>query len=450
MHANKERLTRLGNAILSASRNELYLSMRFLDLALSGLDYEMNLNTTTIGTDGIHILYNPTYLKRQYLDDLVVLNRTYLHMLLHCMFRHEMNRQDRDPVLWDVACDIAVESILDSMEAKPIAMVVPLFREETYDRLGETLSVLTAEAIYQVLDAQNIPYEDQINYQRYFHRDDHKFWGNEEDSQEQQGGGQSDSSRDRQRELSDKWKDISDKTKTNMETFYAEHGTEAGTLLQAIQIKNRERYDYRRFLQQFLTLREEIQVDPDSFDYAFYSYGLTLYGNIPFIEPLEYRDSHKIHDFVIVIDTSDSCSDGIIQSFLSETRAILNQEGLFFQDMNLHIIQNDADVQLDTVLHSPEEFQLFTQNFVVKGYGGTDFRPAFVYVNHLLEIGQLTDLKGLLYFTDGFGTYPKQRPPYETAFLFFRDQYQDTNVPPWAIKVILGPEELTEVKAHEH
>ena len=32
MHANKERLIRIGNAILSASRNELYLSMRFLDL----------------------------------------------------------------------------------------------------------------------------------------------------------------------------------------------------------------------------------------------------------------------------------------------------------------------------------------------------------------------------------------------------------------------------------
>lgn len=62
--------------------------MRFLDLALSGLGYEMNVNTPTIGTDGVNILYNPTYLRRQYLDDLVVLNRTYLHMVLHCLFRH--------------------------------------------------------------------------------------------------------------------------------------------------------------------------------------------------------------------------------------------------------------------------------------------------------------------------------------------------------------------------
>ncbi|MDY4953276.1 MAG: metallopeptidase, partial [Candidatus Onthomonas sp.] len=348
MHNNKERLTRLSNAILSASRNELYLSMRFLDLALSGLGYEMNLNTPTIGTDGVNILYNPTYLRRQYLEDLVVLNRTYLHMVLHCIFRHEINRGDRDPVLWDMACDIAVESILDTIEAKSVAMVVPLFREEVYDRLRESLSVLTAEGVYRVLEGERIPYDQQLNYYKYVRRDDHQFWLQQEEDQNQSGSGPDGGGSDRQQELSDKWRDISDKTRTSMETFFADHGTEAGDLLRAIQIENRERYDYRCFLRQFLTLREEVQVDPDSFDYAFYSYGLELYGDIPLIEPLEYRDSRKIRDLVIVIDTSDSCSDGVVDAFLAETRAILNQESLFFRDRNLHIIQSDAGVQQDT------------------------------------------------------------------------------------------------------
>ena len=445
MHANKERLARLGSAILSASRSELYLSMRFLDLALSALDYQMDLNTATVGTDGVHIRFNPTYLKQLYLDNPILLNRTYLHMLLHCMFRHELNLRDRDPVLWDIACDITVESILDTIEAKAVAMVIPLFREETCARLRDSLPVLTAEGIYRLLEEQPPSVEFQLNYHKYFRRDDHKFWQQQEEEQEGQGS-DPDGGSDRERELNDKWQDISDKTRTSMETFFAEYGREAGTLLQAIRIENRERYDYRRFLTQFLTLREEVQVDPDSFDYAFYSYGLSLYGDIPLLEPLEYRDSRKIRDLVIVIDTSDSCSDGVIQAFLSETRAILNQSSLFFQDTNLHIIQNDAGVQEDTILHSPEEFRRFSDTFTVKGYGGTDFRPAFEYVNRLIAEGQLTDLKGLLYFTDGFGEYPKRRPPYETAFIFFRDQYQDTGVPPWAIKVILGPEELTEVK----
>ena len=32
--------------------------------------------------------------------------------------------------------------------------------------------------------------------------------------------------------------------------------------------------------------------------------------------------------------------------------------------------------------------------------------------------------------------------PYETAFVFMREDYSDADVPPWAIKLILGPEEL--------
>ena len=37
MNETHKRLIEVGTNILSASRNELYLSMRFLDLALSGL-----------------------------------------------------------------------------------------------------------------------------------------------------------------------------------------------------------------------------------------------------------------------------------------------------------------------------------------------------------------------------------------------------------------------------
>ncbi|MCD8354036.1 MAG: VWA-like domain-containing protein [Clostridiales bacterium] len=451
MASNRERLERLGSAILSASRNELYFSMRFLDIALSGLDYRMNLNTVTVGTDGISILFNPTYLQRVYRDDLVELNRVYLHMILHCMFRHELNREGRDEDLWTVACDIAVESILDGIENRSIQLSVSTFREETYDWLSEECPVLTAEAIYRALERRQVQYLDILRLKQEFLRDDHQFWQDDDpgqdESQQQEDSDSPDSraQQERRREVEAKWKRIDEKTQTNLETFFAGHGDEMGGLLKSIQIENRERYDYRAFLRRFVTLREEVKTDPDSFDYAFYSYGLELYGNIPLIEPLEYRESRKIRDFVIVIDTSDSCSDGIIERFLSETRAILNQESAFFREMNLHIIQSDAGVQMDTVLHSPEEFDRFSKNFTVKGYGGTDFRPAFDYVANLQAQGQLTELKGLLYFTDGFGTYPQKKPPYDTAFVFFREEYTDAQVPPWAMKVVLGPEELQEI-----
>ena len=49
MNDIKEKLCQTGKRILTLSRNELYLSMRFLDMALSQLGYEMNLSTKTIG-----------------------------------------------------------------------------------------------------------------------------------------------------------------------------------------------------------------------------------------------------------------------------------------------------------------------------------------------------------------------------------------------------------------
>ena len=57
-------------------------------------------------------------------------------------------------------------------------------------------------------------------------------------------------------------------------------------------------------------------------------------------------------------------------------------------------------------------------HFELRGGGGTDFRPAFEYVNQLCAEKKFSNLRGLLYFTDGMGTYPARRPAYDTAFLF--------------------------------
>ena len=76
------------------------------------------------------------------------------------------------------------------------------------------------------------------------------------------------------------------------------------------------------------------------------------------------------------------------------------------------------------------------------GFGGTDFRPAFEYVNELCRKKVFRHLKGLLYFTDGYGTYPARRPDYDVAFVFLEESYNDRHVPPWAIKLILGPEDI--------
>ena len=94
------------------------------------------------------------------------------------------------------------------------------------------------------------------------------------------------------------------------------------------------------------------------------------------------------------------------------------------------------------ILTCADDLKAYMEHFQIKGYGGTDFRPAFEYVNELCRKKVFRHLKGLLYFTDGYGTYPARRPDYDVAFVFLEESYNDRHVPPWAIKLILGPEDI--------
>ena len=104
-------------------------------------------------------------------------------------------------------------------------------------------------------------------------------------------------------------------------------------------------------------------------------------------------------------------------------------------------------ISLDSACDASEEVKneyeinALMNRFTVVGGGGTDFRPAFSYVNNLVETGELENLSGLIYFTDGKGIYPRKRPPYKCAFLYLED-YDEAAVPPWAIRMRLTQEEF--------
>ena len=234
-----------------------------------------------------------------------------------------------------------------------------------------------------------------------------------------------------------------------METFSKESASQSGDFVEQMRVENRERFDYRQFLRKFSVLKEEVAVDPDTFDYVFYSYGLSLYGNMPLIEPQEWKEVQKIEEFVIVIDTSMSCSGELVKKFLEETYGVLSENDSYFRKVNIHIIQCDDQVQTDVRVTNREELKEYMDDLELRGEGGTDFRPAFDYVEQLIREKAFTRLKGLIYFTDGQGIYPRKMPPYETAFVFLKEDYEDADVPPWAMKLILEPQDI-EGETYEH
>lgn len=425
----QERLQMIGTSILCAARDELYLGMRFLDVALSSFLYQMDGAIQGMGTDGRIMYFQPRTLGGLYKENRILVNRAYLHMVFHCIFRH-FARIDKDRRYWNLSCDIAVEHLIDGMNYRSIRFSRSLLRRETYRLLEKEGKTLNAQWVYRILSGWKLEEKDLLKLEQEFLTDDHRYWENN----------QTDKKPDLM--LSRKWGEIGDSIETDLETFSREAGERDGDFLRQVQAENRSKYDYREFLRKFSVFHEELSIDDDCFDYNFYTYGLRLYGNMPLIEPLETKEVKKTEEFVIVIDTSLSCSGDLVKRFLQETYGILSENESFFRKVNVHIIQCDEKVHSDRKITSRKEMEDYMENLDLYGEGGTDFRPAFEWVNHLIEQHEFTNLKGLVYFTDGLGIYPEKMPPYRTAFVFVKDAYQDVDVPSWAMKLIIEEEDL--------
>jgi hypothetical protein len=487
------------------------------------------------------------------------------------MFKNE----DKKEELWNMACDIHVEYVLDSLDVDLLKRPAGEYRENTFQRLEEKIKTLSAERIYQYLEEADLDYDAWERLEREFYKDDHVFWkvidrkdapgqegegdsdgaplplpedftpndssfpeerdgekkdsgdntsaensedkdkspreskssedaspqsgtpsngeGKEEKNQEagnqepenrgsegEGNTGEGNSGEDSQGEakqedsqsgnssgkkqeerkiaenrkptgqgqreereakkkrdnLSKEWEDISKRTEQEIEHSSKEKQEEQGSLAWFLRLEQKKYTDFRDFLRRLSVDREEMEVDLDSFDYGYYYYGLEQYGNMPLIEENEYREGRKLQELVIAIDTSHSTKGEMVKGFLEETAGILKQKDAFFQKVKVHILECDDELRKDICLENVEDLEQYSKNFAVKGGYGTDFRPVFRYVSDLQKRGELKNLKGLMYFTDGKGRYPKEAPPYVTAFVFPKgEDIDDDNVPFWAMKL---------------
>ncbi len=473
--SKREQLEETGKRVLGASRTELYIDMRFFGSALNSLGYEMDLSTTTVGTDAVNIRFNPSHVLRLFVEEPGKLNRTYLHMLLHCIFMHMYTSANySDERLFDICADIVVESILDGMDYQCIYRVSSDYRDRWYELLEKEVKVLTVEKLYRYFSEEHeLDIFEIEKLEREFALDDHGFWSRLTDQPDQNNDPDKKDNQDDkemppldedfQNPMGDESEDTKKKTKyinprrlqqikdakknwdkegkriqTEIETIGKEHSDRLGKLTWLLKVQHTTRTDYREFLKRFKVLREEGGVDLDSFDYGMYSFGLDHYGNMPLIEENEFREVKKIQELVIAIDTSASCKDSLVQRFLNETAAMLLDGDNFFQKIKICVIQCDNQIQRTDFIENTDEMNKYSSEIHVEGGYGTDFRPVFEYVEELKSQSKFENLKGLIYFTDGYGEYPDKPTTYDTAFIFAQDEdYDDEKVPDWALRLYI-------------
>lgn len=497
MNSNKkqepglDRINKVARDVLVLSRNTLLVNLRFLDMALSRLDL-VSVDGLTLATDGTHLGYGPKHILKCFKSEQERPVRDYLHVVLHCVFSHMFISSLVVKDVWNLACDIAVENTITDLGIKSTESARQARQKSEIDRLKTKVNMLTAEKIYAYYMDSNISDVMVKSLRNLFEADDHSVWygdsepfspslspssstnsnsgqgsgnqnqpsglnnnnssedgsrgsgssssdpQNEEDSQQNQSSSSSMS----RSELEEDWKKVAETIQQDLETFSKERGDTAGGMMQNLASVNREKYDYTSFLKKFAVLGEAMVINDEEFDYIFYTYGLIMYKNMPLIEPLEYKEVKRIKEFVIAIDTSGSTSGELVQKFIQKTYNILKSTESFFSKINVHIIQCDAEIQDHVKITSEEEFDEYLKSMKIYGLGGTDFRPVFSFVDDLVEAKEFSNLKGLIYFTDGWGTFPLYKPEYETAFVFLDNDYHNPEVPPWAIKLVLQDDEI--------
>lgn len=420
--------------LLELSRDGLMVAVRFLDRALAQLVFEPS-ETVALATDGTSILYSPAHVHERLLSSPSELSHDLLHMVLHLVLGHPFaDKYDRTDC-WDLACDVAVEQIIQELALVQAASADEPRQRELLGQLKAAKTPRTAERLYRQWKSQGLSPADADRLRRPFFRDDHEAWRQNDASEAEANPQQPDPAA--RLAARNQWLAIGERLAVELDTIARGWASRSGTLVDNVDLATRRKQDYRTFLMRFMSRGEALQVNDDEFDYVYYTYGLKLYRNMPLIEPLEYKDVHKIRDFVIAIDTSGSCSGDLVNRFMQETCAIFEQQTTVFETFNIHVIQCDSAIQKADKLTSLEAFACFRQSIRVRGLGGTDFRPVFRAVDDLLAQHEFTDFKGLIYFTDGHGVFPEQKPAYEAAFVFSSEEGRRVEVPPWAIKVVL-------------
>ena len=145
-----EKMDKLAREVLLLSRNTLLVNLRFLDAALSQFEF-FPIEESTLLTDGKHILYNPRHILENYKTAKEIPVRDYLHIVMHCVFRHMFMDPTLSRVYWDLACDIAVENVITELNLKSVTAARERQQAPYIDAIKKELDMVTAEKIYSYL-----------------------------------------------------------------------------------------------------------------------------------------------------------------------------------------------------------------------------------------------------------------------------------------------------------
>lgn len=418
----------LANDVLTLARNTLLVNLRFLDAALSRFSPTLRPGST-LATDGQFLYYDTLHILRSYQAERAVPARDQLHLLLHCVFQHIFPRKNLDPSLWDLACDIAAEHAISGFSLLAVTAEREQKQQIITSRIQREMGMLTAEKIYRYFERKPYWLDEFEDIPSLFRADDHSLWYQERPSLN---------------ENEHFWRDVSRRMQVDMETFARKQADKAQAMMQNLREVNRESCDYAGFIQKFASRGEVMKTNPDEFDYIFYTYGMNQYDNMPLIEPIEFKETKPVRDFVFAVDLCGLISTAHAKRFVQKAVEVFRRNERSGLKIRLHCLLCGGSELVYRPVSTEEDLEQFLSLLRLYYREQCDFRPAFLWTDEMLHRGQFRNLKGLLYFTDSTGPFPPAKPPYNAAAIFVNDNYTTPDVPAWAVRLVVQKDELDE------
>ena len=163
----------MARKVLAYTTDALLVDFRYMGSAIQILQAVPDGQITTLAVDGAKLHYSAEQLIRVFRSNEKYLNRLYLHALLHCLFQHLWIGGTRDRMRWHIACDIAVEYVIDQLKQPSVHRIIGWLREKTYRELSEYGDGISAAIVYRWLEEKDM--EQIAGLRQEFFTDDHRY-----------------------------------------------------------------------------------------------------------------------------------------------------------------------------------------------------------------------------------------------------------------------------------
>ncbi len=369
----------------------------------------------TACTDGSRLIFDPAFAEK--LSD-QELQFVILHEVLHCVFRHCIRGKGLHSVLYNIACDIVVNSTILAMWGQE-SMMIAGEKAMHLAPDGKEGREYNAEEIYQMLIHQNHTngiYQMQTDQNNANKSSQMQTNQNPPTSMQTDNEGFEKSSFDRH----DIWQGICDKAQLQdnwnrkIQSAFRQCGDSTGmpqqvrTIVQ--DIARRSGLNWKQLLHDFL--------QSDTYDYNFLPPDRRYAFSDFYLPAYNMDEEHQTADDIwVCIDTSGSVTGEELTCTMAEILDAMRQAGLkgriSFFDSNI-------------TEPEPFEFENDLKNLTTQGGGGTSFHIIFRYLKEKLY----PDLpRAILIFTDGYARFPEQKAALDVPVLWLICKGGNADVP---------------------